>query len=82
MANVFKLLALYEARAHRQGWMFAFQGLDTCHFIGAHHAFAFLSQFWRLFVQAVDVVDFLVKVLILGSIQPIAYLMRFETTFF
>ena len=80
--DVLILLVFYPARSQWQCGLLAFQGLHTTQFIGAHHAFAFLDQLWRLTIQLIDVFNFLIELFIMNIRQPVPYQMWFEITLF
>jgi hypothetical protein len=52
--------------------MFALQSLNTAQFIGAHGPLTLLGQFWCLTIQAIDVFNLLIEVLIRSGCQPVA----------
>jgi hypothetical protein len=62
--------------------MFAFQGLNTCHFVNTFKSFSLLAALSRLLVTGVDIVHLLVKALIRRWRQPVTDLMGFEITLF
>ena len=62
--------------------MFAFQGLDTRHFIITDNPFPLLSQVWGLLVQLIEIFDPGLELRPIFGGQPIANEMRFNGRFF
>ena len=82
MSSVLELLVFDGSRPHRQGGMLSLQGLHTTQLICAQHPFTFLHQLRRLPIGSVDVINFLVKLLVMSRCQPIADLMWLDIAIF
>jgi hypothetical protein len=82
VSGVLEFLALHLSRSHGQGRMLSLHGLHTAQLICAQHPFTFLCQLRRLPIGPVDVINFLVKLLVMNRRQPIAGLMRLEIALF
>ena len=80
--DIFKLTPLHFTWQHRQIRMFAFQCLNARHFIHTFNALALFGQFRSLFVQPVDIADFVIKIGFIGRCQPITIQMRLDISFF
>lgn len=82
MALILELLMLDLPPGHRQSGALALQGLHPAQFISGQDSLPLLGQNWRLAVQGVDILHFLVEAFIGHGIQPIAHQMRFEIAVF
>ena len=71
MSNIFKFTPLHFAGQHGQIGMFAFQRLDPGHFIGTFNALPLFGKFRGLFVQLVDIADFVIKISFIGRREPV-----------
>jgi len=82
VAHILELLPFNLTRRHAQGRVFALQGLYAAQLIDADHLLTLFRQFWRLPIQCVDVLYFLIKLLIEYRRQPVSDQMRFEIALF
>ena len=82
MTLVFELLPFDLARRHGQFGMLAFQSLYPTQLVRAERPFALFGQFWRLAIQGIDVLNFLIKLLVRNLCQPVPYQMGFEIALF
>lgn len=82
MADVFELAPFDLARLQRQARVFAFQGLHAGHLIQAFDAFALFCQGWRLTIQRIDIIDFVLKLVVMLGGEPVTVQMRFDLGIF
>jgi hypothetical protein len=82
MADVFELTPLNLARLQGQTGVFAFQGLYAGHFIQAFDTLALFCQGWRLVIQRIDVMDFVLKLAVMLGGEPVTVQVRFDLGIF
>ena len=82
MPEVLKLTPFHLPRLQRQPRVFAFQRLHTGQFVAGDDAFAWLAQPFRLAVERIEIVHFLIKIRFVGRREPIAEQVRLEIPFF
>jgi hypothetical protein len=80
--DVLILAPFHFAGSHGQARLSALQSLNATQFIGAHGPLTLASQFRRLAIQAIDVFDLFIELLIGSWRQPIADQVRLEITLF
>lgn len=80
--NVLILAPFYFAGSHRQARLGALQSLNATHLVGAHCSLTLAGQFRRLAIQAIDVFDLVIELLIGSRRQPVADQVRLEITLF
>jgi hypothetical protein len=82
VADVFELPAFDLARLHGQPGVFPFQGLHAGHLIQTLDAFTLFGQGWRLAIERIDVINFVLKFGIMLRGEPIAVQMRLDLGIF
>jgi hypothetical protein len=82
MADVFELTPFDLARLQGQSRVFAFQGLHAGHFIQAFDALALFCQGWCLVIQRIDVMNFILKLVVMFGGEPVTVQMRFDLGIF